>query len=183
VPPDAEVAPKDAAGTSPWGAPATRTDHGRNRRTLTALLAAGAAVGAVLGVWWLGGRAGDDRPPRAYAAAPGASVIAMPPPTGTGAPSSAAPKGEGTCLLHLSSRPPSTVILDGKVLGTSPRRSISVWAGTHTVLFRSTDGQTKKALVTCAPGETRIIDVPLRDLPSVDNHAAEPAPCPLCERP
>jgi eukaryotic-like serine/threonine-protein kinase len=263
VPPDAELAAKEAAATSPpWGAPTTRTDHGRNRRTLTALLAAGAAVGAVLGVWWLGGRAGensfmappglasrtsgdsknapgralasetsipemeprraaDDDPTRAYSVVPGAGNLAMPPPTGTGhgappprarpieprhaktaprsssehesetppsvaltdAPSPLAPKGEGTCLLHLSSIPPSTVILDGKALGASPRRSISVWAGTHTVLFRSADGETKKTLVTCAPGETRAVDVRLRDLPSVENPAPESAPCPLCERP
>jgi len=164
--------------------------------------------------------ASDNDPTRAYAVTPGASVIALPPPTGTGQPApprvrpleprqpraasrsssesaseapgstalsaspiNVAPKAEGTCLLHLSSAPPSTVILDGNALGPSPRRSISVWAGSHTVLFRSADGQTKKAMATCAPGETKIIEVRLSDLPSVDSHAADPAPCPLCERP
>jgi len=261
VAPEAEVMPKDAAGTSPtWGAATTRTVDGRHRRTLTALLAAGAAIGVALGVWWLQrapgndlflaatdltgrprvestvargpahaaatsiprtepSRLADDDPTRAYAVAPGASVIAQPPPTGTGQvapprvrpveprPARTAPqssregapetppaavaltgtpttvKGEGTCLLHLSSTPASTVILDGNSLGLSPRRSISVWAGTHTVLFRSADGLTKKVMATCAPGETRNIDVRLSDLPSVDNQGADPAPCPLCERP
>ena len=262
LPPEGKVGQQAAAGTSPsWGAATTRTVDRPSRRTLTALLAAGSAVGAVLGVWWLrgapskdpflsgtelanrplddgasargqahaaetsiskmeSGRASDNDPTRAYAVAPGASVFALPPPTGTGqpapprvrppeprqpraasrsssesaseapgsmalsaSPTTAAPKAEGTCLLHLSSVPASTVILDGNALGQSPRRSISVWAGSHTVLFRSADGQTKKAMATCAPGETKIIDVRLSDLPSLDSHASDPAPCPLCERP
>jgi len=83
----------------------------------------------------------------------------------------------------LSSAPPSTVILDGNSLGMSPRRSISVLAGTHTVLFQSSGGQTKKAMATCAPGETRNIDVRLSDLPNMDGNPADLTPCPLCERP
>jgi eukaryotic-like serine/threonine-protein kinase len=245
VRPETELAQKDAALTSPsWGAATTRTVDGRGWRNVAVAVAVGAAVCGALGVFWLRSprhvnfrgharelqpsmtnlepnRARDDDPTRAYVVAPGASVIAMPPPTGTGQPApprvrpieprhpktaprsssdraseptlgplpmagtppGVLPKGEGTCLLHLSSTPPSTVTLDGTSLGPSPRHSISVWAGTHTILFRATDGQTKKTTATCAPGETKNIEVHLNDLPATEDRAADPAPCPLCERP
>jgi hypothetical protein len=99
------------------------------------------------------------------------------------APRAATVKGEGTCLLNLTSTPPSTVILDGNSLGMSPRRALSVWAGAHSVLFRTADGQSKKATVTCAPGDTRSLDVKLSDLPDEGARTLDPAPCPLCDRP
>jgi eukaryotic-like serine/threonine-protein kinase len=92
----------------------------------------------------------------------------------------AAVKGEGTCLLNLASIPPATIVLDNKTIGASPKVSISVWAGSHTVVFRTADGVAKKVQVTCAPGDTKNVDVRLGDLPPAEN-AAEP--CPLCERP
>jgi serine/threonine-protein kinase len=101
----------------------------------------------------------------------------------SGAPR-AAPKGEGTCLLHLNSTPPATVVLDNLAIGTSPKLSISVFAGTHSVVFRSADGQVKRSSVVCAPGETKTVDIKLRDTPTAQGaSSADPAPCPLCERP
>jgi serine/threonine-protein kinase len=95
-----------------------------------------------------------------------------------------APKGEGTCLLHLNSTPPATVVLDNIAIGTSPKLSISVFAGTHSVVFRSADGQVKRSSVVCAPGETKTVDIKLRDTPTAQGaSSADPAPCPLCERP
>ena len=230
-------------GSSPssWGA-ATIPDRSRRNRqvTATALFATAVALGSA-GVWFLrvsphtdapgvaasGSQAPaiamTDDPTRAYVVTPGASVIALPPPTGTGqaapprvrpidprhsrpapqrpsaegtaetapgtlpslpAPRAQALKGEGTCLLNLRSTPASTVTLDGNSLGASPRLGISVLAGTHTVLFRSSDGQGKKTIVTCAPGDTKNIDVSLGDpSPAEGAPAGERAPCPLCERP
>jgi eukaryotic-like serine/threonine-protein kinase len=242
LPPEGELAQQASAGTSPpWGAATTRDGDKRSRRhTATAMLATAAALGSI-GAWLMivgsseqrpaaapafasqpppkSGIADDD-PTRAYAVTPGASVLALPPPTGTGqaalprarpndphpsraalprppvvegaadrvptpVPSLAAPrapsaKTEGTCLLRLSSTPSSTVVLDGNTLGPSPR-PISVWAGSHTLVFRSTDGQAKKTTVTCAPGETKTIDVKLGDLPPAEGSPADP--CPLCDRP
>jgi serine/threonine-protein kinase len=158
----------------------------------------------------------EDDPTRAYPVDPSAPVIALPPPTGTGAqvmpprsraaadprplktgaqragesdsasgaPRAGGAKGEGTCLLHLNSTPPAAVILDNTAIGTSPKLSISVAAGTHSVVFRSADGQVKRSSVACAPGETKTVDVRLRDTPTAQGApSADPAPCPLCERP
>jgi hypothetical protein len=75
------------------------------------------------------------------------------------------------------------VTLDGNALGTSPKLAISVWAGSHTVIFRSAEGQGKKAVVTCAPGDTKNIDVKLGDAPAGEGPNDDPSPCPLCERP
>jgi serine/threonine protein kinase len=140
---------------------------------------------------------GQVAPPRARAVDPRHSRPATQRPTSEGAsestpgaaaspsaPLATSVKREGTCLLNLSSTPPSTVALDGNSLGPSPRLAISVWAGTHTVLFRSAEGQTKKATVTCAPGDTKNIDVKLGDLPPAEGATTvDPEPCPLCERP
>jgi serine/threonine-protein kinase len=100
------------------------------------------------------------------------------------APRVANAKGAGTCLLNLASTTPSTVMLDGNLLGSSPRLAISVWAGSHSVVFRSADGQAKKTIVTCAPGDTKDIEVKLGDLsPAESSPNGDPAPCPLCDRP
>ena len=238
-----DLAPRPLSGTPSWAATTMRDMGGRNRRNIAAVLLAGAAVLGALGVWWMRGgtrgnlpvarpvfasqpsqaehRAPDDDPTRAYAVTPGASAIALPPPTGTGqpVPSKARPiethharpapprpssqgetetapsaatlpampraptiKGEGTCLLNLSSTPPSMVTLDGNSIGATPRLSISVWAGTHSVLFRPYDGQARKTTVTCAPGDTNTIDAKLDDMPPADGARAVD-PCPLCDRP
>jgi serine/threonine protein kinase len=244
LPPESDVEPPAAAGTSPpRGTATTRDGDKRARRyTAAALLATTAALGAV-GAWLLrvvprenvpatpvfasqpshASPASADDPTRAYVMDPGAGVVALAPPTGTGQPAPprlhqldsrnakslppranaegepetapsavvlpAAPravpaKGEGTCLLNLTSTPPSTVLLDGNVIGSSPRVAISVWSGSHTVLFRSAEGREKKTTVTCAPGDTKNIDVKLGDLPPAKGApSADPAPCPLCDRP
>jgi len=243
IPPGDEHPPPPVhEGTYPssWGAATIPDTSVRNRRvTAAALLVTAAALGSV-GAWSLltGSRtrlpvaaapseaaasAIIDDPTRAYVVTPGASVLALPPPTGTGhatapprgraadprparptqqrasadglsdlpaLPSPSAPradsvKGEGTCLLNLRSTLPSTVILDGSPLGASPRLGISVWAGAHTVVFRSSEGQAKKTTVTCAPGDTKNIDVNLGDSSPAESApaASDRDPCPLCERP
>jgi serine/threonine-protein kinase len=96
------------------------------------------------------------------------------------APVAAAAKG-GSCLLNLSSATPSTVILDGHSLGASPRLAIAVWAGSHTVVFRAAEGQTKRT-VTCAAGDTKTVEVKLGDLPPGEG-SPNADPCPLCDRP
>jgi serine/threonine-protein kinase len=62
--------------------------------------------------------------------------------------------GEGT--LNMNSIPASSVVLDGKPLGSTPQIGVSVSAGTHTVLFVNADqGFKKQVSVTVAAGETK----------------------------
>jgi hypothetical protein len=196
----------------------TRDFDGRTRRHVAALVLTGAAALGAVGVWWMrGGRGGlparatgfasqapsgetknpapDDDPTRAYVIRPGASVIALPPPTGTGQTASRPRALEtrhtkpallppSSCVLNLSSTPPSTVILDGNSLGPSPKLAVSVGAGTHSLVFRSADGHAKMTTATCASGETKNVDIKLDDLPAAEGAPAlDPVPCPLCERP
>jgi serine/threonine protein kinase len=255
--PEGEVAEQAAAGTSPssWGAATTRQIDVRSRRNLAAMIATGFLL-AGGGVWWIKSAPRSDManapalgsqplrtdpkselavpaaedPTRAYPVTPGATVIAVPPPTGTGAapllpkgraneprhakpggvhasvepeadnaapgmpsqpaasPSRAAPtKGEGTCLLNLANltgAQGSNVFLDGNALGSNAKIATSVWAGTHSVVFRTADGQTRKTTATCAPGDTKNIDArSLGATPAEGARGTAPDPCPLCERP
>jgi serine/threonine-protein kinase len=244
IPPVDDHPSHSPQGSSPqsWGAATIPDTSVRKRRvTAAALMITAAALGSA-GAWFLltGPRTSlpiaapanqppattvIDDPTRAYVVPPGASVIALPPPTGTGqaapprgrpndprharpAPPRAsteaaaetasealplpaasrgeAAKGEGTCLLNLRSTLPSTVTLDGNPLGASPRLGISVWAGAHTVVFRTSEGQAKKMTVTCAPGDTKNIEMSLGESsPSSEGApaASDGTPCPLCERP
>ena len=68
----------------------------------------------------------------------------------------------GSCSAN--SRPASTVLLDGKPLGPTPRVKVSVSAGTHTVLFVNAEESLKKSVsVTVAAGETKAVSAKLRD--------------------
>jgi hypothetical protein len=64
--------------------------------------------------------------------------------------------GGGEAFLNINSIPPSTCILDGKSLGSTPRVHVSVKPGSHTVKFvDSDDGLTKTIFVTVGAGETK----------------------------
>lgn len=88
---------------------------------------------------------------------------AAPPPAGAAAaaqsagpkeaPSAPAPVGEGT--LHINSIPISKVLLDGKPLGSTPKVSVTVSAGTHQVTFIHPELGKKTITVTLKPGETK----------------------------
>ena len=78
-------------------------------------------------------------------------------------PAPAAAAG-GECFLNINSRPASTVLLDGKPLGPTPRVKVSVTPGTHTVLFVNAEESLKKSVsVTVAAGETKAVSAKLRD--------------------
>ncbi|MDB4936126.1 MAG: serine/threonine protein kinase, partial [Labilithrix sp.] len=58
----------------------------------------------------------------------------------------------------------STVILDGKPLGTTTRVHVSVTPGAHTVLFVNAEEGLKKSVpITVAAGETKAVSAKLRD--------------------
>jgi serine/threonine-protein kinase len=63
--------------------------------------------------------------------------------------------GEG--FLNMNSIPPSTVFLDGKQLGPTPRVHVSVPAGVHQVKFVNAEQQlTKTITVSVGSGETKL---------------------------
>jgi hypothetical protein len=67
-------------------------------------------------------------------------------------------------FLNINSRPASTVLVDGKPLGPTPRVHVSVTPGTHTVLFVNAEESLKKSVsVTVAAGETKAVSAKLRD--------------------
>ena len=61
-------------------------------------------------------------------------------------------------LLQLTSTPPSNVLLDGKPLGTTPLRDVSVEPGTHRVIFIH-GAERKPKTVEVAPGSNQTVSV------------------------
>ena len=83
-----------------------------------------------------------------YSARPSPAVAANPGPK----PPAAATGGS---RLNLNSIPVSSVILDGRPLGPTPKIGISVSAGTHTVVFVHAQFGRKVQTVTVEAGETK----------------------------
>jgi serine/threonine protein kinase len=70
------------------------------------------------------------------------------------APTAAAAGGEA--FLNINSIPASSVVLDGKPIGNTPKVKVSVTPGTHTVLFINAEQGLKKQIsVTVGAGETK----------------------------
>jgi len=70
----------------------------------------------------------------------------------------AEPEPTGNATLNLTSTPPSNVLLDGKPLGTTPLRGISVEPGTHRVIFIH-GAERKPKTVEAAPGSDQTVSV------------------------
>jgi serine/threonine-protein kinase len=106
----------------------------------------------------LDARAPASPPPQTY-------VAAAPPPAPAPRPAPApqpvaqnegAGGGDGEAFLNINSIPPSTCILDGRSLGTTPKVHIQVKPGSHTVKFVNADeGLTKTISVSVGAGETK----------------------------
>jgi serine/threonine-protein kinase len=93
-------------------------------------------------------------PPPAPAPAPRPAPPPQPPPQV--AQNENAGGGDGEAFLNINSIPPSTCILDGKSLGTTPKVHIQVRPGSHTVKFINADeGLTKTISVSVGAGETK----------------------------
>jgi hypothetical protein len=92
------------------------------------------------------------------------SVAPSPPayaaPVAPTARASRAPAVGGTArdgYLNINSIPASTCFLDGRALGSTPRLSVEVSAGSHTVKFRAPGSpSTKTVVVNVGVGETRL---------------------------
>jgi serine/threonine-protein kinase len=77
-----------------------------------------------------------------------------------------APKTEasGDSFLNINSIPASSVVLDGKPIGNTPKVHISVTPGNHTVMFVNSDQGLKKQIsVSVGAGETKPAIARLRD--------------------
>lgn len=62
----------------------------------------------------------------------------------------------GEAFLNINSIPPSTVVLDGKPLGPTPKMKVGVSAGAHTILFVNAEQSLKKSItVNVGAGETK----------------------------
>jgi serine/threonine-protein kinase len=99
-------------------------------------------------------------------APPAPAPQAPPPPAPVAAspsPPPAAASGGGEAYLNINSIPPSTCVLDGRPLGSTPRLHVVVRSGTHRVTFRSPEGATKTVTVNVGPGETRLAATRLDD--------------------
>jgi serine/threonine-protein kinase len=81
---------------------------------------------------------------------PTAPVAATPAPTKTAPTKPAA--GQGT--LNANSIPVSSVIVDGRPMGTTPKMGLSVAAGTHTVVFVHPEHGRKVVTINVAAGQT-----------------------------
>jgi serine/threonine-protein kinase len=77
---------------------------------------------------------------------------------------SAAGGGGGEAFLNINSLPASTVVLDGKPLGPTPRLHVQVTPGSHTILFVNAEQSLKKSIsVTVGTGETKAAFAKLRE--------------------
>ena len=85
-----------------------------------------------------------------------------PPPASDDSPKETASAGES--FLNINSLPASSVTLDGKPIGSTPKVHVAVSAGSHTVVFVNADQGLKKQInVTVGAGETRPAIAKLRE--------------------
>ena len=100
-------------------------------------------------------------PPPAAAAKPEPAAKAEPAAKKDPPPPAAA---GGEAFLNINSLPASTVVLDGKPLGATPKLHVQVTPGTHTILFVNAEQSLKKSItVNVAAGETKPAFAKLRD--------------------
>jgi hypothetical protein len=93
-------------------------------------------------------RAPDGPAPAAPPARPAPAPAAEDDPPKAGA-------GASTGFLNLNSIPPSTCIVDGKTIGPTPRSSVPVSPGSHSVVFVHPEHGNKAVTVTVGAGETK----------------------------
>ncbi len=80
------------------------------------------------------------------------------------AATASADKGGGDSFLNINSMPASSVVLDGKPIGNTPKVHVQVPPGNHTVLFVNADqGLKKQITVTVGAGETKPAIAKLRE--------------------
>ena len=79
------------------------------------------------------------------------------------APVAAAPTAAEPSFLTVGTRPWTTVVLDGKSLGSTPLYKVSIPAGRHTLLLHNDDeGIRQTSVIDVRPGETKKLDLTLK---------------------
>ena len=76
----------------------------------------------------------------------------------SGGGSEASTAGGGTATLNINSIPVSSVLLDGRPVGTTPKIGVSVKAGSHVVTFIN-GSERKASSVTVGKGDTKTVAV------------------------
>jgi hypothetical protein len=99
-------------------------------------------------------RPSEDLRRRAMSGVPGES----PAPEAQLAEQQEQPAAASHAMLQLTSTPPSNVLLDGKPLGTTPLRDITVEPGTHRVIFIH-GAERKPKTVEVTPGSDQTVSV------------------------
>ncbi len=97
-------------------------------------------------------RAPDPTPAPPPRAAPPTAATPAAAPAENDAPKAS---GDATGFLNLNSIPPSTCIVDGKTLGPTPRSSVALPPGSHSVVFVHPELGRKALTVTLGAGETK----------------------------
>jgi serine/threonine-protein kinase len=93
----------------------------------------------------------QDRRPKPTGAAPSTESSEPEEPAAPAAPT-------GPAVLQLTSTPPSNVLLDGKPLGTTPLRDVSVEPGSHRVIFIY-GAERKPKTIEAAAGSNQTVSV------------------------
>ncbi|HEX2731723.1 MAG TPA: PEGA domain-containing protein [Polyangiaceae bacterium] len=95
------------------------------------------------------------REPEAAAAAPAPGRHIAPPRGGGGNPPRSEPSS-GTATLNINSIPASSILLDGRPVGSTPKVGVSVSAGHHTVVFVLDSKRASKS-VNATAGQTSTV--------------------------
>ncbi|MCA9585150.1 MAG: protein kinase [Myxococcales bacterium] len=108
------------------------------------------------------------KPPTTTPPATTAAPATTTPPAETAKPAAATttkkPAAGGEAFLNINSLPASTVVLDGKPLGPTPKLKVPVSAGNHTIMFVNSELKLKKSInVSVGAGETKAAFTKLRD--------------------
>ena len=102
--------------------------------------------------------------PRFAAIPPTKPVRESPAAAPAAADDSSGSDSSGAAFLNINSLPASSVVLDGKPIGSTPKVHVQVAAGPHTVVFTNADlGLKKQISVTVGAGETKPAIARLRD--------------------
>lgn len=96
----------------------------------------------------------SDDPPPARDTAPSAPSSPSRAPSAASSSSASSASGQGT--LNINSSPISSVILDGRPLGQTPKIGVKVKAGSHTVVFVHPQHGRKTQTVNVAAGQTAV---------------------------
>ena len=126
-------------------------EDGQAERTFLVNLSAGS--GATSGA----GEAATPSPSPSPSPAPNTGHVATPTPTPTPVATPKPASGNGT--LNMNAIPVSSVLLDGRPMGQTPRMGVSVSPGSHTVVFVNAEHGRKAKTITVDAGKSATVVV------------------------